>query len=108
QITHGMPYDPQQSLVARFGPRAGENPDSPRPQRGVPARLSQLVAQTMAEPDESECLPIYAEIQALMDREALIVPLYSPFRIALCKRDVDGIVLGNDVYRVDLTGLRRR
>src|SRR5690606_33769660 len=53
QITHGMPYDPQQSLVARFGPRAGENPDSPRPQRGVPARLSQLVAQTMAEPDES-------------------------------------------------------
>ena len=57
--------------------------------------------------DETARLPVYAEIQALLDREALIVPLYSPRRIALHRREVDGIALPIDVYRVDLTSLRR-
>jgi hypothetical protein len=42
-----------------------------------------------------------------MDRQALIVPLYVPNRVALRTADVDGIGLGPDVYRVDLTRLRR-
>jgi hypothetical protein len=61
----------------------------------------------MATVDEVERAPVYAEIQALIDREALIVPLYAPRRIALRRADVDGIDLPIDVYRVDLTGLRR-
>jgi hypothetical protein len=62
----------------------------------------------MAEPDEMACLPIYAEVQALLDKDALIVPLYSPHRVALHRREVDGIRLGSDVYRVDLSGLHWR
>ncbi|MCA8953438.1 MAG: ABC transporter substrate-binding protein [Planctomycetes bacterium] len=107
QITHGVPYDPQRSLAARFGPRAGDNPDSPRPRGGVDPELMQLVAATMSQPDELARGPLYAAIQARLDREALIVPLYAPNRVALRTRDVDGIELGIDVYRVDLTGLHR-
>lgn len=61
----------------------------------------------MSAPEEAACIPIYAEIQALMDAEALVVPLYSPRRVVLRTAGVDGIGLGIDVYRVDLTGLRR-
>ena len=40
--------------------------------------------------------------------EALLVPLYSPRRLALRRAEVDGIGLPIDVYRVDLSQLRRR
>ena len=102
-ITHGSPYDPHQALVARFGPqRKGE-----RARTGVDARLFELVTLASMTPDEAQCLPIYAQIQELMDRQALIVPLYSPFRVALHTAGVEGIRLGCDVYSVDLTGFRR-
>ncbi|HEX6813090.1 MAG TPA: ABC transporter substrate-binding protein [Planctomycetota bacterium] len=107
EITHGVPYCPHESLVARFGPVRAKNHDEPRPRTGVDPRLQALVAAAMSTPDEAACIPIYAEIQALMDAEALIVPLYSPRRVALRTAGVDGISLGIDVYRVDLTGLRR-
>lgn len=102
EITHGMPYCPHQSLVTRFG----TTPEGQHP-RGTPAELCQLVDQAATEPDELARLPIYAHIQSLMDREALVVPLYVPWRVAIARADVQGIGLGPDVYHVDLTGLRR-
>lgn len=107
EVTHGVPYDPHQSLVARFGPIRPKNEDQPRPRSGVDPRLQVLVAIAMSTPDETASVPVYAEIQALMDAEALIVPLYSPHRVALRVAGVDGIGLGIDVYHVDLTSLRR-
>jgi hypothetical protein len=41
-----------------------------------------------------------------MDREVLIVPLYSPWRVALRTAAVDGVALSPDVYRVGLESLR--
>jgi ABC-type transport system substrate-binding protein len=108
QITHGVPYDPHQALVARFGPVPAKNADQPRPRGGVDPRLQALVAVAMATADETVRLPIYAEIQALLDSEALIVPLYAPRRVALRRADIDGIVLPIDVYRVDLAGVHRQ
>jgi ABC-type transport system substrate-binding protein len=107
EITHGAPYDPHQSLVARFGPVPGKNKDEPRPRTGVDQELQILVAAAMMTPDEQQCMPLYAQIQALMDQQALIVPLYSPNRIALHTKAVDGIKLSCNVYSVDLTGLHR-
>ncbi len=52
-------------------------------------------------------MPVYARIQALMDERALLVPLYAPRRIAVRSVAIDGIGLGPDIYRVDLTQLRR-
>ncbi len=107
EITHGVPYDPHQALVARFGPVPAKNADQPRPRGGVDPRLQTLVAVAMTTVDEQARLVVYAEIQALIDREALLVPLYAPRRVALRRAEVDGIGLPIDVYRVDLAGLRR-
>lgn len=107
EITHGAPYDPHQSLVARFGPVPAKNKDEPRPRTGMDAELEALVAVAMLTADEQECVPVYAQIQALMDARCLIVPLYSPHRIALHTAAVDGIRLDCNVYHVDLTGLHR-
>ncbi len=107
QVTHGAPYDPHQSLVARFGPVAAANADDPRPRTGFDLELMALVAEAMATPDESRCELVHARIQELMDRKALIVPLFSPHRVAIHALSVAGIALGNDVYHADLTGLCR-
>jgi ABC-type transport system substrate-binding protein len=107
EITHGVPYDPQLSLVSRWGGLDNHNEDEPRPELGDDAELRDLVAQTLTIPDEVQCLPIYAQIQARLDQEALMVPLYSPHHIALRSVSIDGIELGPDIYRVDLTKLHR-
>jgi ABC-type transport system substrate-binding protein len=107
EITHGSPYDPHRSLVARFGPVPARNPDAPRPRTGVDPELMALVAEAMAEPREDLCLPLYARIQALMDEKTLVVPLYVPSRVAVHSAQVDGVRLSPDVYHADLTGLRR-
>ena len=107
EITHGAPYDPHQSLVARFGPVPAKNKDEPRPRTGMDAELESLVAIAMLTADEQDCVPVYAQIQALMDARCLIVPLYSPQRVVLHTAAVDGIRLDCNVYHVDLTGLHR-
>lgn len=107
EITHGAPYDPQLTLVSRWGGFENHNEDEPRPENGVDPDLRGLVRQTLGIADELQCVPVYARIQALMDDRALVVPLYAPRRIAVRSVHIDGIGLGPDIYRVDLTGLRR-
>ncbi|MCB9896737.1 MAG: ABC transporter substrate-binding protein [Planctomycetes bacterium] len=105
EITHGLPYDPQLTLVARWGPFENHNEDEPRPESRVDPVLRELVEQTLRIPDENDCLPVYAQIQERMDEQVLIVPLYAPHRIAVHSTQVEGIGLGPDIYRVDLTDL---
>ncbi len=106
EITHGMPYDPQQSLVARFGgePRSGE----PEIRAGNTAELQNLVRATARTTDEAALPPLYASIQRLLDEQALVVPLYVPHRVAVHTAAVGGVVLPPDVYRVDLDRLHWR
>lgn len=100
EITYGAPYDPHHSLAARFG-------DEDRLPRGASVELHRSVRSAMqvAEPLAREA--IYAEIQTVMDRDALVVPLYVPNRVALSTAAVAGVTLGPDVYHVDLRGVRR-
>ena len=98
--SHGVPYDPHTTLVSRFG--------STGRARGVPPELRKLVDEAAATPGEENRIPIYARIQERLDRDVLMIPLYVPRRIALHTAEVEGLRLGIDVYRVDLTGLRRR
>ncbi|MBL9077866.1 MAG: ABC transporter substrate-binding protein [Planctomycetes bacterium] len=107
EITHGLPYDPQLTLVSRWGGFENHNEDEPRPEIGVDAELQALVRETLAIADEVRCVPVYAQIQARMDEQALLVPLYAPHHLAIHAADVDGVALGPDLYRVDLTRLRR-
>jgi ABC-type transport system substrate-binding protein len=102
EITHGMPYCPHQSLVARFGSKTDEQ----RAQPEVAVELRDLVDAAAAIPSEGDRIEQYLRIQSLMDREVLIVPLYSPWRVALRTAAVDGVALSPDVYRVGLESLR--
>ncbi len=102
EITHGMPYCPHQSLVARFGMK-GTPPAAPK---GAPLELVELVEEAAATALEADRLEVYARIQALMDEQHVVVPLYAPWRVAVHRTGIEGIRLDPDVYAVDLTGLR--
>lgn len=93
-VSHGVPYDPHSTLSRLSSP-------------GVSPELRSLVGEAQSTPDEQRRLPIYARIQALLDRELPLIPLYAPRRIALHRAGIGGVRLGIDVYQVDLTGLRR-
>ena len=103
EVTYGMPYCPHHSLVKRFGSRNDPN----KPRDGVPDAVRELVDAAAREPEAEPRTALYEQIQVLLDTEAIVVPLYAPWRVAVHRADVDGIRLGPGVYSVDLTGLRR-
>ncbi|MCK6460983.1 MAG: ABC transporter substrate-binding protein, partial [Planctomycetes bacterium] len=92
--THGLPYDPHMWLVSRFlSPEAGD------------AEMAALVRATF--PVEGEALAArYAEIEARIEAEAMLVPLFAPDRLALARRGVEGLRLGRNAYAPDLAAAR--
>jgi hypothetical protein len=47
-------------------------------------------------PREEYRLPVYAEIQTLMDERMLILPPYAPWRVVVTEADIEGARLGPD------------
>jgi peptide/nickel transport system substrate-binding protein len=108
EVTWGVPYDPYLSLVARFAPPP-EGPTAASVRAyGVDERLVPLVRTAMATPGEDERIAVYREIQDLMDREALLVPLFAPRRVAVLRAGLPDPRLDHDIYRTDLTFLTDR
>lgn len=92
--THGLPYDPHMWLVSRFLEPDGGDPE-----------MAALVRGTFSA--EGEALAArYSDIEARIEEEALLVPLFAPQRLALARRDVEGIRLGRNAYETDLAAAR--
>ena len=100
--TWGLPYDPILSLRARFLPPPEAPTASTFQHTGVDPRLIALIESASAEPRQSDREEIFREIQALLTREALIVPLLVPRRVAVMRREIEGVRLDPDLYRLDL------
>lgn len=105
EATHGVPYDPFTTIVSRFVPPANaKNADSSRT-LAASEELRRAIEEAMATPDDAERGKVYAEIQALLDRELCVVPLYAPRRIAVLRADLPAPPLDHDLYSLDASWL---
>ncbi|MFY9341634.1 MAG: ABC transporter substrate-binding protein [Planctomycetota bacterium] len=102
--TWGAPYDPQATLYSRFRAATAQR----RSVFFADPALSALIDEAGVLDPGPERAAIYGRVQRRLDECIAIVPLYVPDRIALLGPDVDGIELGNNVYAIDLSRLRRR
>ncbi|MCA8941935.1 MAG: ABC transporter substrate-binding protein [Planctomycetes bacterium] len=100
RTSHGLPYDPHTTLVRAFGSGSST--------RGVPDALRDAVDRCASIPAEVERIPVYAEIQGLIDELVPLVPLYVPDRIAVVRAGVGGLRLGPSAYSVELSSVGRR
>ncbi len=104
--TWGLPYDPLLPLRARFLPP----PDAPTAatyqHTGLDQRLIGLIERASSEFEEDERQGTYRAIQSLLTREALVVPLLVPHRLAVMRREVERIRPGPDLYRLDVSDVR--
>lgn len=85
----GGPYDPHLSLISRFGPDSGAI--------GPPVRFLELVAALAREPDQGKRANLLAQIDRMIEREAVLIPLHRPVRLALTRVNYD---LPLDPYRI--------
>jgi hypothetical protein len=92
--THGLPYDPHMWLVSRFLSPDGNDPEFAEPVRATFSAEGEALAAR------------YADIEARIEAEALLVPLFAPQRLAIARRGVEGIRLGRNAYATDLSAAR--
>lgn len=102
--TWGTPYDPQATLRARFRAETEQR----RSVFFADAALTQWIDAAAKLEAGPERAAIYRRVQQRLDERIAVVPLYVPDRIALLGPEVDGITLGDDIYAIDLSQLRRR
>lgn len=109
ETTWGVPYDPELSLIARFGkPLAQPSAASPRA-RSVDPRVEALVEQLVATPQEKDREALFARIQTLLDDDVLVVPLYAQRRATIVRAGLpEPPVPDHDLYRADWTFLTDR
>lgn len=107
-VTHGVPYDPLTTLVSRFlPPPSARNAQTPT-YRATDARLAELVELAAATAREDAREAVYREIQALLDREAWVVPLFAARRVAILRAEMPAPALDHDMYRLDGSWLTDR
>lgn len=101
EVTHGVPYDPYTTAVSRFTPPTNRrNAESPRSSR-MDDSVTALLRRAMATPDDEARYKIYAQVQDLLDAEAVIVPLYAPRRVAILRKGMPRPKLDHDMYTLD-------
>jgi len=99
--TWGAPYDPHLSFVHRF--LAMPRPDSAATERafGVDAATAALARELMTTPDEAGRRAVHARIQAHVDSEAPVVPLFAPRRFAAWRPERGTLGLDAGPYALD-------
>ena len=106
EITWGVPYDPDMSLKSRFLPAPFTRPTGASNRFfGVDPRAQALAERIATTPDEKDRIPLYAELQGLLESETLLVPLYVPRRVAVVRGRNIALQLDHDVYRDPMTVL---
>ncbi|MFN0241393.1 MAG: ABC transporter substrate-binding protein [Planctomycetota bacterium] len=107
ESTWGVPYDPDISLGARFGPPSSRRAAATPSIWGRDVRMTELVIAAQREWDEDRRARIYGAIQERIDEAALLVPLYAPRRFAVLRADLPPPVLDHDLYRIDAASIAR-
>ena len=107
--SHGAPYDPLLTLVGRFVPLPHEKTAS-QPGEGTTgdARMTELVRTAAATPEPQARAAVYGEIQAALDAEAWVVPIYAARRVVVLRAGLPTPTLGCDMYRLDAEWLTDR
>ncbi len=105
ESTWGVPYDPDISFAARFGPPPQRPSSESPPTWGQDARLTELVVEAQREPDEDRRVAIYAKLQEQLDVGAVLIPLYVPWRFAVVRADLPLPQLDHDLYRIDAASM---
>ena len=108
EVTHGVPYDPLLTLVSRFLPPPSASNAQTSRYRATDAQLVALVERAAATACEDARESVYREIQALLDRQAWVVPLYAVRRIAIVRAGMPAPAPDHDMYRLDATWLTDR
>lgn len=103
ETTWGMPYDPDLALRARFlDPLPYPTATTP-PAHGRDAETARLVLELAAATEPDAQVRARAAVQAHLDAQAIVVPLYVPRRIAAIRAGLGATALDRDLYRVDAT-----
>lgn len=102
--TLGVPYDPGISLTRFLPPPARPCADSRHRIVGDP-QMSALVREVKACSNAVDRRALNARVQARIDREATVIPLYVPQRVAVVRKEIVDPVLDHDIYRVDLLSM---
>lgn len=103
ETTWGMPYDPDLSLRARFlDPLTYPSATTP-PVHGREPRTAELVRDLAVATDQAARVRARDAVQAHLDEQAIVVPLFVPRRIAVVRRGIGGTPLDRDLYRLDTT-----
>lgn len=105
EASWGVPYDPDISLVARFGAALDREAAATPNTFGQDAHLTELVLESQREYDEERRARVFEKVQARIDEIALIVPLYVPRRFAVFRADLTPPMLDHDLYRIDASSL---
>lgn len=100
--TWGAPYDPSVTLHGRFRTKGHRAKQWARPE------LDEWIEASLRLGPGDERTALYARIQAFLDEQRELIPLYVPERIALVGPGVDGVALGELVYAIDLVDLHWR
>src|SRR5690606_22936250 len=110
EVTHGVPYDPFTTAVSRFlAPENARNAGSARGRTGGRhPRIAAAMAKALATPDEEGRRAVFAEVQAALDEEMVIVPLYAPRRVAVLRKGMPLPELGHDMYSLEMDWLSGR
>ncbi len=104
--TWGVPYDPQTTLYSRLGPQPEQRSAVESPPWFRDPELARLVLEYACAPNLAEKSEVAGEIQAFVEREAALVPLYVPDRIAVRRRELQGLSLDVHGYEIEPTRLR--
>ncbi len=102
--TLGVPYDPGISLTRFLPPKPRPFADSRHRILGDPA-LTSLVREVKTCTTPRARREVHVRIQERIDREAVVVPLYVPQRVAVVRKEFGDPILDHDMYRVDLISM---
>lgn len=106
RTTHGRPYDPYVMLQSLFLPRPVGRTAASSPLTWEDARIVEQVAAALSARDPRERERRFSAIQALLDEEVPLVPLFVHQRVAVSARDVEGLSIGADAFDLGLGGAR--
>jgi ABC-type transport system substrate-binding protein len=106
--TYGLPYDPYILLESRFATPLPMQAAATQRAWGQDPRLREAADLAQLARSAAELADAYARIQALIDAETLLVPLYVPQRLALVRAGLPQLPLGLDVHQLDLVEWLRR
>lgn len=103
--TWGVPYDPHANLFANFTHSPTANSIKEGPPYYAHRALTPLIEASWKAKDDRERAALYAKIQAHLDQEVAVVPLYAFRRLALLRKEVGGFRFTPTGYDFDFSTL---